>query len=240
MKFTFKNCAWLVLVLLTACASPKNGNEKLNAGDFQKELNNTSNKILLDVRTPEEFAEGHLSGALNIDYNSDDFQKQISALDKEKTVFVYCLSGSRSEKAADILAKNKFNSIYQMDGGILAWQKNGLPITMDESRSNVVASDKISTSQFDEYLKKGKNVLVDYNATWCAPCKMQTPIVEEIAEQMGDDLIFLSIDVDKNMELARAQNIEALPTLVVYKNGKQSWKNIGFTEKNIILNALKD
>jgi rhodanese-related sulfurtransferase len=86
------------------------------------------NVILLDVRTPEEYAEGHLTGAILINYHDDNFVEQVSKLDKNKTVYVYCRSGSRSGNAQEIMLKQDFKSVINLNGGILAWEKAGLPV----------------------------------------------------------------------------------------------------------------
>ena len=79
------------------------------------------NIILLDVRTPEEFAAGHIPNAINLNYNASDFTEQVNKLDKSKTYLVYCKAGSRSAGAANIMSTNGFNTIYNLKGGIMAW-----------------------------------------------------------------------------------------------------------------------
>jgi rhodanese-related sulfurtransferase len=81
--------------------------------------------IVLDVRTPEEFVEGHLSNAVNIDFNAPDFKAKVNELDKQKTYLVYCRSGRRSLEAAKVMKAAGFNSVINMKGGILAWESAG-------------------------------------------------------------------------------------------------------------------
>ncbi len=84
---------------------------------------------ILDVRTPEEFAEGHLSGALNVNFLAPDFAARLSALDRGKTYLVYCRTGHRSAGAAQVMQRSGFRSVYQMLGGILGWEARGLPLS---------------------------------------------------------------------------------------------------------------
>lgn len=84
--------------------------------------------IILDVRTPEEYSEGHIEGAINIDYYADDFENKLDELDKGKTYLVYCRTGSRSASARDIMTDLGFKNIYNMTGGISDWQSAGYPI----------------------------------------------------------------------------------------------------------------
>jgi rhodanese-related sulfurtransferase len=97
------------------------------AKDFQQKLQATADKNVIDVRTPEEFASGHIKGAVNINVQASDFQTQISRLDKSKPTFVYCRAGRRSATAAEIMQQAGFTSIFDLDGGILSWEASNLP-----------------------------------------------------------------------------------------------------------------
>ena len=83
---------------------------------------------LLDVRTPEEWAEGTLKGATKINYKGDTFEQDIETLDKNVPVYVYCRSGGRSAGAADVLKEKGFKKVYNLDGGITSWQENGFEV----------------------------------------------------------------------------------------------------------------
>ncbi len=87
-----------------------------------------SNFIILDVRTLEEYSTGHLQNALNLDVNSGKFEQEVNKLDKNKVYLVYCRSGVRSKKAADIMLNTGFKEIYNMTGGILEWQAEGYSV----------------------------------------------------------------------------------------------------------------
>ena len=87
-----------------------------------------TNAVVLDVRTPKEFALGHIAGATNIDWQAADFQKRVSALDKSKTWLVHCAVGGRSAKAAEKMATLGFTNVYNLQGGLKAWQTAGKPI----------------------------------------------------------------------------------------------------------------
>ena len=84
--------------------------------------------VVLDVRTPEEFGEGHIDGAINIDYNTGGFKTLVGELDKTRTYFVYCRTGRRSGGAIKVMKDLGFVSIVRMKGDILAWQSAGLPL----------------------------------------------------------------------------------------------------------------
>jgi len=85
--------------------------------------------VILDVRTPEEFAQGHLSGALSVNLMAPDFERRLGALSRGKTYLVYCRTGNRSVKAIQIMGRLGFRSVYHMFEGIVGWQKNGFPLS---------------------------------------------------------------------------------------------------------------
>ena len=103
--------------------------KKLNAKEFKDLMEKTPNKIVLDVRTDGEVAQGVLPQATQINYNGQDFESQINKLDKAKPVFVYCAVGGRSGSASGILAKKGFKQVYNLDGGINAWRAFGFATT---------------------------------------------------------------------------------------------------------------
>jgi rhodanese-related sulfurtransferase len=112
---------FFVAILMVACNTPNN---VLDVKQFEQKLAG-SNTVIIDVRTPQEFAEGHIEGAMNIDFYDNHFENKINAIDKSKTILVYCKSGNRSGKAATILAKNKFKNVYDLSGGITNWIASG-------------------------------------------------------------------------------------------------------------------
>jgi rhodanese-related sulfurtransferase len=120
-KLKLFGLTFFVAILIIACNTPNN---VLDVNQFEQKLTG-SNTLVIDVRTPQEFAEGHIEGAMNIDYYDIHFENKINAIDKSKTILVYCKSGNRSGKAATILAKNKFKNVYDLSGGITNWIASG-------------------------------------------------------------------------------------------------------------------
>jgi rhodanese-related sulfurtransferase len=116
----------LCVTTLTACAQSSNADRVIAPAVFADKIKNVPNAILLDVRTPQEYSAGHIPNALNINYNAPDFQTQIGALDKNKTVLVYCAVGGRSAKSATALQQLGFKEVYDLKGGFTAWKAAGL------------------------------------------------------------------------------------------------------------------
>ena len=89
----------------------------------------TGDVEVLDVRTPEEYAEGHVAGATLIDFYEPDFAERIGELDRDQEYVVYCRSGNRSGQAVALMAEQGFGAVNDVDGGIVAWEAAGLPVS---------------------------------------------------------------------------------------------------------------
>ena len=123
----------LVLGMATAGCQAQNTpkevvNIDVNVADFELIMDTIPNGLLLDVRTDNEFAQGHLRGAQQIDFYRDDFADALEKLDKDQPVFIYCRSGNRSGKVAKQMKAMGFSAVYNLEGGIGAWSKRNKPV----------------------------------------------------------------------------------------------------------------
>ena len=124
-------CLMAVMGITTACC--QQNFENTDPEGFAALIEDSS-VVILDVRTAEEFKDGHIANALNIDVNQKKFVKKAKAmLPKDRTIAVYCRSGRRSANAAELLAKNGYECV-NLYGGILAWIENGRPVVQEEKK----------------------------------------------------------------------------------------------------------
>lgn len=94
-------------------------------------------------------------------------------------------------------------------------------------------------SKFSEVINQDQPVLVDFFADWCGPCKMLAPILKQVKEDLGDKVKIVKIDVDKNQALAAKYQVRGVPTMLLFKNGKQVWRQSGVLQKEDIIKVIK-
>ena len=135
MKIISSNIILISLLWIGLVSCGKNANDKSVDQDSvsvitlisPEDLNSANDNILLiDVRTPNEYASGHIQNSVNIDYRAENFKELIQELDKNQDVYVYCKVGGRSGSAAKMMEKMGFKKVYDLDGGISNWEKKDL------------------------------------------------------------------------------------------------------------------
>ena len=94
-------------------------------------------------------------------------------------------------------------------------------------------------SSFKKIIDSKTPVLVDFFAEWCGPCKMLAPILDQVKDELGDAIKIVKIDVDKNQNLANKYQVRGVPTMLLFKDGKQVWRQSGVLQKNDIVNVIK-
>lgn len=190
---------------------------------------------LLDVRTPGEFASGHLRNARNLDIRDPEFEKKIAQLDPKRPLVVYCLAGSRSAKAAEILSKAGFKQIYDVQGGFVKWSGTGLPV----EEGATPPKGGMSMEEFTRLTAAGKPVLIDFYAKWCAPCQKMLPTVKRLEKELASQVQIITLDYDQNRQLAQQLGIDSIPAFLMYKDGQVQWKALGMVEEKEFRQQIK-
>lgn len=197
---------------------------QLTAIAFKQQLDSGSRKMIIDVRTPEEFATGYINGANNINVNDKNFVNRLSLLDKTAPVYLYCKGGLRSAQAATILQEQGFTQVYDLKGGIMAWNNQELPLTSP----SVAIADTYTIQQFDSLLTSNTKVLVDFYADWCLPCKKMEPGLRSLQQEYTGKVAVIRINVDEAKTLTKKLKLEELPVLITYANGKEVKRLTGY------------
>lgn len=229
MKKTKSIIVTLIVLLSISCSNSQNF-KSVDVAEFKSILEKNSEIQLVDVRTEDEFKGGHIKNAKNISIASEKWSSSIGNLDKTKPVLVYCLSGGRSKKAAAELKELGFREVIELDGGYLAWSKAN-------PQSNEVWTG-MTKEEYAKLLTSDKIVVIDFYAKWCAPCKKMAPYLEKMNTELASTVTIHRIDADKNKSLFNALGYQGLPVILVYKNGKETFKKNEFVSEEELRKAL--
>ncbi len=204
--------------------------QNIDANVFEQKLNAGGAQVL-DVRTAGEFIGGHLKNVLQADWTDrEQFVERTKHLDKNKTLLIYCASGIRSAQAAAFLKQEGFREVINLQGGIAAWNAAGKPVVRQEGVA------ELSSTTFNATVANNQIVLVDVGAEWCPPCKKMEPVLETLSKEFQGKFTLLKVDGGRDLTVMKEIGASVLPTFMVYKNGKLSWKKEGI----VTLQELKD
>lgn len=118
----------ILFFVVISCSTGEKEKVSLSPKEFQDKIASVPNAVILDVRTKDEVRQGYIKGAMNFDFNAPEFNTLMQGMDKTKPYFVYCAAGKRSAKAAERMRDMDFQHVYTLDGGLNAWQADGLPV----------------------------------------------------------------------------------------------------------------
>ena len=227
------------LALGQACQGQERTNALPPAAFMEKLARAGKQAQLIDVRTPEEYALGHLAGAALINIKDEDALPRLAALDKRRPVLVYCLAGGRSRQAADYLHKQGFAEVYDLKGGALAWEREKLPLTKPAEPAQTGQTNAPTWTLAD--IKKAAAahaaVLVDFYAPWCGPCKQMEPHLAAVAKE--GKIKVVRINVDTHRVLAAEYAVTEIPVVLAFKQGKQVLRLEGFQNEEALRAAVR-
>ncbi len=229
MKYLFNSIAAILLTTTFLCCAAQT-NTSLTAGEFETATKDSIQ--LLDVRTPGEYNTGHIKNALQADWtDKQEFNRRIAFIDKNKPVYVYCLSGGRSGAAAKEMRTNGYQKVYELNGGINAWKAANKPL------EGKTTKPQMSIEQFNTSIKGDAVVLVDFGAEWCPPCKKMEPVLKDL-QASNKKFTLIKVDGGKDEDVLKEYAVTALPVFIIFKNGKQAWRKDGVVDEKELAAAL--
>ncbi|MCK9404344.1 MAG: thioredoxin domain-containing protein [Chitinophagaceae bacterium] len=208
------------LFTFLSCANVSSQDE-ISPAEFEKKLAAQQSQ-LLDVRTAGEYQSGHLKNSLQADWlNQEQFADRVKYLDKSKPLLVYCASGIRSAAAAKWLLNNGFTNVQNLKGGLTSWKLEGRPMEGADDKTQMGIDD------YNQLTKSNQVVLVDFGAEWCPPCKKMEPVLQRLQKELPNQFKLVKVDGGDDLEVMKAQKVDAIPVFIIYKNGKEVWRKQG-------------
>jgi rhodanese-related sulfurtransferase len=227
-----KNRFFCILIAAFFMASCSSNAQNVDANTFEQKINAGGVQVL-DVRTAGEYSGSHLKNVMLADWTDKaQFAERTKYLDKNKTLLVYCAAGGRSGQAAEWLKEQGYKEVVNLQGGITAWNAAGKPVVREGG------AVELSTTAFNATISSNNLVLVDVGAAWCPPCKKMEPVLEALAKELRGKYTLLKVDGGNDATVMKEIGAAVLPTFMVYKNGKLSWKKEGIVTLQELKEAL--
>ena len=203
--------------------------KQVNSIEFEKLIKDSSG-TLLDVRTLGEFKNGHIKEAGQLNYYALDFRQKLLLLPKNQPIYLYCNTGYRSQRTAEILVKNGYKDVYNLEHGILEWNLKNLPVLVEPDAKPDI-ENKMEMDEFNALINSEKLVFIDFYAPWCAPCRKMMPMMDSLKTEYKDKVTIVKINVDASKKLMKELGIVSVPYLVLYYKGIILYSKNGLTEK---------
>ncbi len=203
----------------------------LSPDEFERGLSRPEVQIL-DVRTSGEFQNSHIKSSFQADWTDpDQFKDRVQHLDKNKPVMIYCAAGGRSSAAASWMRQNGFKNVKELKGGMTAWNAGN-------KRVERLSKNQMKMEQYALLLKGKKKVLVDFGAEWCPPCRKMEPILRQLQADLPRQFELVKIDGGVHSDIMKDLHVQALPTLILYDNGRELWRTQGVADIREIKSQL--
>jgi thioredoxin 1 len=210
--------------------------KQVNPAQFEQLIKKPGG-VLLDVRTQNEFKNGHIANSGQINYYALDFRKRLLMLPKDEPIYLYCNTGWRSEKAARILVENGYKNVFNLELGIMDWELQNLPVAVAPD-AKPDTENKMEYEELARFIDSGKPVFVDFYAPWCGPCRTMMPMIDELKTKYHGKINVVKVNVDASKKLVKEMKIQGVPFLALYNNGKPVYTKNGLTSRDELEKAL--
>ncbi len=209
----------------------------LSSTEFNS-LINTASGTLLDVRTPSEFANGHLTGAGQLNYYNLDFSQKLLLLPKDQSVYIYCNTGYRSKRAAEILSENGYARVYNLERGIMEWNLQNLPV-VEEPGARPDTENKMEPDEYYALIQSVKPVFIDFYAPWCGPCRSMMPMIDSLIVEYKDRITVVKINADASKRLVKELHIGSVPYMTLFEAGHKKSEHIGIISREELVTLFE-
>lgn len=242
MMFKQLSVLFLILTCMNTYSQEAATIQNIDAITFKK-MTEEKPGIILDTRTTAEFSRGHISGAQLINLQDPNIGNTLLALPKDKVLYLYCLSGSRSAHVARFLSQNGYTQIYNLQRGLMDWNAQRFALAMPETFQTEQLVDAVSAYEYNFLIKNETLVFIDFYAPWCAPCRQMMPMIDELKKEYEGKIKIVKINADASRELMQELGVRGVPLLQFFKNGEQVFSKYGMVQKaelvELFENSLK-
>ena len=223
-------------VFVSACGQNTNYHN-LSSTELNSQIQ-TASGTLLDVRTPSEFGNEHLTGAGQLNYYNADFKQKLLLLPKDQPVYLYCNTGYRSKRAAVILSGNGYKKVYNLEHGIMQWNLENLPVVV-EPGARPDDENKMESDEYYALIQSEKPVFIDFYAPWCGPCRTMMPMIDSFAAEYKDRITVVKINADASKKLVKELQIGSVPYLTLFKEGKKNFEHNGILSREELITLFE-
>jgi len=181
---------------------------------------------LIDVRTRSEYANGHIEDAGQLNYYALDFRKKLLLLPRDKPVYLYCNTGYRSQRAAEILVKNGYENVYNLERGIMEWELLDLAVVV-EPDARPDTKHKMEADEYFALLESERPVFIDFYAPWCGPCRQMMPMIDSLKTAYAGKIDVVKINADASKRLVKELQIGSVPYFRMFHDGEEVFTHSG-------------
>ncbi|MFT4204210.1 MAG: thioredoxin domain-containing protein [Chitinophagaceae bacterium] len=233
-NFPARICLGVVLSLVVQRLSAQK-TVLLDAPAFAREHQAHKGAVVLDARSGSEFEENHIPDARLLALPDKDTLSFIRQWDTSRIILLYSIANGRSVQWAGYLRAHGYAHAYALDGGLGAWVGAGYAFYASNAANNW------NTDSLDHWKKNGRLLLVDVGSRHCAPCRRLKTVLDKIAGEEKDAFSLRSVDLNDNPALVGSiGGVDALPTLILYQNGKQVWRQKGIGDFATIEKRIRE
>ncbi|WP_209319702.1 thioredoxin domain-containing protein [Ancylomarina longa] len=225
-----------ILLFFSACGQ-KEGINQLDALEFEKQIQKEQ-AILLDVRTLNEYKNGHIQNAGQLNYYALNFKRKLLLLPKDQPIYLYCNTGYRSNRAARILKDNAYLQVFNLEHGIMEWNLKNLNVEKSPDAKPDL-DHQMKKEAFERWIESDSLVFIDFYAPWCGPCRKMMPMIDSLKVNYHKKLKILKINSDASKQLMKELKMNSVPYLVLYRRGEILFSHKGSITKRELIDIFE-